>query len=218
MQSNREWTEVWKGPADAHPGALPLLPRLRQAGCRSGRSPHPIGGAPELAEPARMVVVRQALDRVSRNAVGHSNDIHRHCAQTIRRRAAALSSAQSPAVPRMWRRDKIGHPRERSRNVCRDNSRGDHPCAYRDLPGTTGPLTVPRSRRGASEGPTARTRRRLRLSRSPASRTTQRLSCVWLAPQRRRLLAAASAASSACASAARVTADVDVPDVDVHAE
>jgi hypothetical protein len=48
-------------------------------------------GAPQLAQPAGMVSVRQALDRSSSNPVGDSEDIHAHRAETIRRRGAATS-------------------------------------------------------------------------------------------------------------------------------
>jgi len=46
-----------------------------------------------------MVSVRQTLDRSSRNAIGDSNDIHRHHAQTIRRPSAATSGATARRAP-----------------------------------------------------------------------------------------------------------------------
>ena len=58
----------------------------------------PLRGAPQLAQPANMVSARQTLDPSSGNAVGHSKDIHRHHAQTIRRPIAATST--STARPR----------------------------------------------------------------------------------------------------------------------
>ena len=56
-------------------------------------------GAPKLAQPASMMSARQTLDRSSRNAIGHSKDIHRHHAQTIRRPSAATSGATARRAP-----------------------------------------------------------------------------------------------------------------------
>jgi hypothetical protein len=49
--------------------------------------------APQVAQPASMMSARQTLDHGSRNTARHPNDIHRHHAQTIRRRVAARSGA-----------------------------------------------------------------------------------------------------------------------------
>ena len=91
----------------------------------------PLRRAPQLAQPANMVSARQTLDPSPGNAVGHSKDIHRHHAQTIRRPTAATSTStarprssvgsgssarHTPAVRSAW---KTPRPTARTVGACR---------------------------------------------------------------------------------------------------
>jgi hypothetical protein len=112
-----------------------------------------------------MVSARQTLDHSSRNTIGHTNNIHRHHAQTIRPRSGArhLGDEHHRTLrdpPRPHERKRIGQSRPHVRYASSSFSQAS-------LDGRTATLSKPRQPPARQQRGQHRTRRR---APSPSSR------------------------------------------------